>query len=150
MPDESLQEAGQQGQILRIERFEHHFLDPLDGRLPVRQHRPSSLGELHRVRPPVLWMSGAPDEPELLELVDQSDHRVAVDAEPVCQFLLAAAVGLGEVGEDAEVGGMQAEWGELRDEALGDGEPQLGQQEEAAVVESHGGTLAQFDDCHLM
>lgn len=62
------------------------------------------IGEVEGVRASVDRVAGALDQAADLEVIDEADHRVAMDVEQVGQLLLAAAVRVAKVGQDPEVG----------------------------------------------
>jgi hypothetical protein len=72
----------------------------------------------------------------MLEVVDQRDHRAAVDPQRPAQRLLGLALGGGQVAEHPEVAGMKAEPGE----ALGEAPMRMG----AQLRQQEAGTTTQL------
>lgn len=86
-------------------------------------------GEVDCVRAPVRGVAPAFREPLVLEVVDQADHRVAMDVQTLCQLLLSEAAGGREVSEHSEVTWMQAERLKALSKLRGRMKPELGEQE---------------------
>ena len=73
--------------------------------------------EVERVGAAVGGVAAALGEAALLEVVDERDHRAAVDAERAAQRLLGLALVDREVAEHPEVAGVQVEGGQALGEA---------------------------------
>ncbi len=73
------------------------------------------------------------DEAAGLEVVDEPDHLVAVDAHRVGELLLGSPVGVGEVGEQAEVPRAQAQGPQALGESVGSVVAELGEQKAGTV-----------------
>jgi hypothetical protein len=65
--------------------------------------------QVERVSAPVDGIAAALGELALLEVVDERDHRAAVDPERVAERLLGLALGGGEVAEHSEVPWVEVE-----------------------------------------
>ena len=86
-------------------------------------------GEVDGVRAPVAAVAAALGQPARLEVVDEPDHLVAVDAHRVGELLLGLPVGGGKVAEHSVVAGPDAQRPQPLGEPLGAVEAELGEQE---------------------
>lgn len=93
-------------------------------------------------------MTGAADQLVRFEVVDQSDHRVAVDAEFVRQALLGEPVVGLQMGQDTEMRRLEPQRHETHGHPLRDVVADLGQQEHPAFIKLHSASLATAKDCH--
>jgi hypothetical protein len=99
------------------------------GSLGFGEQNARAVGEDECVRAAVVRMTVAFDELSLFELVNELDHLVAVQAHGVGELLLGGAVCVGELAEQLEVAGAEAERREAFSEPVGGTEPELGQQQ---------------------
>jgi hypothetical protein len=72
----------------------------------------TAVGELDRVRASVFGVAAATRVPLALELVDEGDHRRAVDGEDVGERLLGDGAEFGKHGEDPVMAAVDPERGE--------------------------------------
>jgi len=91
--------------------------------------------EVERVRASVDGVAASLGEPSMLEVVDECDHRAAVDSERFAQCLLGLALVCGEMAEHPEMARMQVEGGEALGEAAMPVRAQLYQQEARATAQ---------------
>jgi hypothetical protein len=92
-------------------------------------------GEVDGVRAPVAAMAAALDQSACLEVVDESDHLVAVDAHGVGELLLGLPVGGGKVAEQPVMAGADAQRSQPLGEPCGAVKAKLGQQEPGLMRE---------------
>jgi hypothetical protein len=97
-------------------------------------------GEVDSVHAPVATVAAALYQSACLEVVDEPDHLVAVDAHGVGELLLGLPVGGGKVTEQSVVAGADAQWPQPLGQPCGAVKAELGQQEPGLIREP--GTLA--------
>ncbi|GGL47102.1 hypothetical protein GCM10011588_72520 [Nocardia jinanensis] len=78
------------------------FLDGLGLSLGDVEHPVGSVCQMRYMGTTVVWVRAASDEPEFRQLVDESDHGVAVNVQQVGEPLLAPPIGSDEIAEDSE------------------------------------------------
>ena len=93
------------------------------------------VGQGHRERAPVVGVRHALDQALLLQLVDDADHHVAVDAELGRQLTLRLAVVLDQRLQHRIRAGFDAERRQPAHEILGEIDAQLGQQKRNPLVQ---------------
>ncbi len=133
--DEALQLIDERG----VGAFEHRRIVVVGDFFSVFEQVTALVGEVDGVRPTVLGVAFAAGETALLEVVDQADHHVAVDVQPLGESLLGEALVGGEVGEHAELAGGDAERFQAPGELGGDMKSQLRKQEARSACQiGHG------------
>ena len=101
----------------------------IGGPLCVRKQLAGRSGEVDGMRPPVGRVTAAFDEASLFEVIDEADHRVAVDGKAVGKLLLGLTVRGSQMHEQAEVAGLQAQRRKALSEPLRGVGTDLGDQE---------------------
>lgn len=129
MVGDALQQRDELPSLGLVERRQQLGVVFVGGVLGSGQPGASVRREVHRVGAAVAGVAPALHEPALLELVDQPDHRVAMDPHSVGELLLALPVARRKQGEQPEVRAAKVERPEPLGEALGAVEAELGQQE---------------------
>ncbi len=89
------------------------------GTLGLGEQLACPVREEQRVGAAVVGMTATLDKSESLEVVDQRDHLVAVDAHRVGELLLRSPVGIGQVGEQPEVPRTKPERSQALSESVG-------------------------------
>lgn len=84
------------------------------------------------------------NEAAAFQLIDEADHHVAVQPHGIGQLLLGLAVAFRQLGQNAELFGVQAQRLEAFGETLGCMRPELGQQKTGVVSEIHSRTIGVF------
>jgi EmrB/QacA subfamily drug resistance transporter len=113
--------------------------------------------QMHGVGAAIGWMTPAFNEATLLQVVDQADHDVAMDAQRLAHLMLAEAVLLDEQAEHAEVARVDAHRCQQVDELLLHVDAQLRDEARGVAVQRrrcHGSTILHMiitlKDNHLM
>lgn len=141
--------------LLRAEGAEQGLLLFVGEAVAGRQHLSGGGSQVDGVGAAVVGVSPALDEASALEVVDQTHHRIPVQAEGGGQLLLRAAFLPGEVGKHPEAVRGDAERGERGREALCALEAELREQEAGARLEGGHIRTGHLDivpigDCTLM
>lgn len=135
-----------------VERCEDLVLDGLGLGFGFGEGPASAFGQMHRMGAPIGGMSSAAHQSAFFQFVDEPDHGVAVHVQQIGELLLTAPVDGHQVGEDSEVRGFEPQRCEPRGEQVRDVVADLGQQEDAPVVQRlirHTSTVASARYCHL-
>lgn len=109
------------------------------GALGTGEQFPCPWGEEQGVGASVVGVAAALDEAAVLEVVDEPDHLVAVDAHRVGELLLGSPVGRGQVGEQPEVPRAQAQGPQALGESVGSVEAEHGEQKAGTVAQQGTG-----------
>ena len=110
VPCDALQHADEPGPVGLIERGKQFGIVLVGRPLGSRQESAGLPGEVNGVGTPVTWVTPTLHQTSILEIVDQPHHEVAVDAECIGEVLLGLPVRRRQVGEQAEMPGLQPEW----------------------------------------
>ncbi len=126
---DALKERKELSSLALVERCENFRFQCVGLGLHRLEYLADIVGEVDRVRAPVGRMRLPGHQCAFLELVDQSHHRVAVDPQQIREFLLAAAIRNGQLGEDCEVGRVEIQSRQLLGELVRHVKTDLRQQE---------------------
>lgn len=126
---ESLQDGGELGTLARVEHGEDLFLVLVGDPAGAGEQLARGLGQVNGVGAAVSGMPPAFDQTALLEVVEQADHDLAVDAQRVGELLLGDPFATLEVRQEPEMVRRDAQRCQPRGERLRDVKPELGQQE---------------------
>jgi len=110
------------------------------GALGPDEQLPCLAREEQRVSAAVVGMAATLDESAGLEVVDERDHLVAVDAHRIGELLLGSPVDTGQVGEQPEVPRTKAQRPQALGKSVGCVEAELGEQEARTVDQAGAGS----------
>ena len=105
------------------------------GALGLGEECVRAVGQGERVSTAVVWMRPALDQLTFLEVVNELDHLVAVQAHGVSQLLLGQAFGAGQMAQELEMACAQPQGREPLGETVSGAESQLGEQESHALAQ---------------
>jgi hypothetical protein len=106
---EALQKRDEVRAVGLVDAGEQLSLLLVGGALGARKQLVGGGGEVNGVSTPVGGVAAAFDESAVLEVVDEADHRVAVDAQDVGELLLGLSLVSRQVYEQPEVTRPQAQ-----------------------------------------
>lgn len=129
------EQADELDALRRVERGEDRLVVGVcDGR-GLGQEASRRRGQVDGVGTPVAGVPPPLDEATLFEVVEKADHRVPVDRHQVGELLLGQAVRARELGEQAEVTGLEPEGCQSGREQLRGMKADLGEKECGPLAE---------------
>ncbi len=149
---QSAQLVDEVGALGLIERREDLVLNGLHLCRGGVQYLVCVIGEVHRVGAAVGRVRTAYDKSAFFQLVDQPDHRVAMDMQQIGELLLAASAGGREMAQDPEMGRGDPDRRKARGEPVRNMMADLREQEDSTVIQwliRHTSRVAKQLDCHL-
>lgn len=132
---DALQQRDQPGLVGFVECGEQFGVVFVGGVFGLGEQIAGRFGEVKRVGAPVAGVASSLHQSPVFEVVEEPDHDVTVDSHRVGELLLGLPVASCQVGDQAEVPGVEAQWRQPF------GKPRRGVQ--AELGEQAAGTLAQ-------
>jgi len=100
---DALQQPEELAPVGFIEHSHQFVVVLVGGALRLGEQFTGGVGEPHGVCAPIARVAAAQHEPTLLEVIDEADHRIAVDVHGISELLLGPAVGGRQMDQQAEV-----------------------------------------------
>ncbi len=153
----ALQQLDQRSSFGVTQDFSRHGFELIGNVVCGRDHLHSKWGQAQRIGAPVFSVGLSTGQTELLQVIDQADHDVAVDIELISQFLLRLAVQRSQTVEHRKVPRLDAQASKSLRKRTGHAMSDLGEEEHRAGVQrwhsraarpqrKHSGAAGRFHD----